>query len=116
MTSTILIKIQMGNAVINTVTDAKGIYDYAWSHGIISTQVWDGIKRHCNFSEKRHTKECKVNMVKFLECYTNIDILNIYSPLCLEDKDYEIPNSTRLVDASHGVSQHVSIILYLGSL
>ena len=98
----------MGIVVINTVTDAKGIYDYAWSHGIISTQVLDGIKRHCNFSEKGHTKECKTFRMKFLECYSDIDILNIYSPVCLKDNDYKIPNSTRL--------PHVSIILYLGSL
>jgi len=94
----------MGNAVINDITDLKEVFDYALSHGIISKQVFDGIIRNCDFSKERQTKDCKVNIAKFLKSYSDINIFNIYSPVCLEDS--ERPNSTL-----HALTQHVSIIV-----
>ncbi|KAK8463737.1 hypothetical protein PHAVU_011G028600 [Phaseolus vulgaris] len=91
--------LMMGNAVINDITDLKGMFEYAWSHAIISTQVFDGIKRHCNFSEKRHTSDCELNINKFLKSFSDIDVFNIYSPVCLKDKGYKGPNSTRPIFA-----------------
>ncbi|KAK7341307.1 hypothetical protein VNO80_24233 [Phaseolus coccineus] len=101
--------LMMGNAVINTITDLKGLFDFAFSHAIISTEVFHGIKKHCDFSEKRrtrdYTRDCQLNIEKFLESYTNIDIFNIYSPICM--KDYERPNSTRPIVVPYALTQHV---------
>jgi len=53
-----LLEIQMGNAVINDVTDLKGVFDFALCHAIISKQVYDGIRENCDFMAKNNTKEC----------------------------------------------------------
>jgi len=98
----------MGNAVINDITDLKGIYDYALGHAIISKEVYDGITRDCDLSKERQTRNCTVNIAKFLKAYSDIDIFSIFSPICL--KDSERPASTKPIIAPHSLTQCVSII------
>jgi len=101
----------MGNAVINDITDLKGIYDYALGHTIISKEVYDGITRDCDFSKERQTRNCAGNIAKFLKAYSDIDIFSVFSPICHTDS--ERPASTKPIIAPHALTQHVSIIFML---
>ncbi|QCD86096.1 cathepsin A [Vigna unguiculata] len=93
----------MGNAVINDVTDLKGVFDFALCHAIISKQVYDGIRENCDFMAKNNTKECSWNVGKFLQAYSDINIFSIYSPVCLID--YERPVSSMLHVVPYAVSE-----------
>ncbi|GER48626.1 serine carboxypeptidase [Striga asiatica] len=86
----------IGNAVINDETDTKGMYEYFGSHALISDDIAYQIKKYCDFSPKV-TKQS----VKCIEAagiadknIENIDIYNIYAPLCsnpnLTDKPKKI--------------------------
>ncbi|KAJ6907895.1 serine carboxypeptidase-like 35 isoform X1 [Populus alba x Populus x berolinensis] len=91
----------IGNAVINDETDSAGIVDYAWSHAIISDQLYHNIKQ-CDHQESV-TNECVVHYRGFAEAYSDIDIYSIYTPVCLSD--YSTRSSSRLVVAPRLLSK-----------
>ncbi|XP_027909699.1 serine carboxypeptidase-like 35 [Vigna unguiculata] len=93
----------VGNAVINYVTDLKGVFDFALCHAIITKQVYDGIRETCDFTRKEQTKECSQNVGNFLEAYTDINIFSIYSPVC--PADYDKPLSDTPNVAPYAVSE-----------
>ncbi|KAL5574680.1 hypothetical protein UlMin_016379 [Ulmus minor] len=76
----------IGNAVINEPTDSSGIFDYAWSHAIISDQLYRSIVKEC-IPRNDHINEtgpnCENNVRDLLLAYSQIDIYSIYSPICL---------------------------------
>ncbi|CAI0416318.1 unnamed protein product [Linum tenue] len=88
----------IGNAVINDETDAMGMVDFAWNHGIISDQLHRNVKQ-CFADEysrrkSRHRRQgsnnleaemmnCSNHLNGFAQAYTGIDIYSIYTPLCL---------------------------------
>ncbi|KAJ6678124.1 SERINE CARBOXYPEPTIDASE-LIKE 35 [Salix viminalis] len=74
----------IGNAVMNEETDSAGIVDYAWSHAIISDQLYHNIKE-CDHHQESVTNECVVHYRGFAEAYSDIDIYSIYTPVCLSD-------------------------------
>ncbi|KAJ0970095.1 hypothetical protein J5N97_022972 [Dioscorea zingiberensis] len=77
--------IMIGNPVLNSETDQMGMVDYAWSHAIISDQVYSKIKE-CAFYKgeiKRETKACNHAINAFVKSYSDIDMYSIYTPLCL---------------------------------
>ncbi|XP_057456085.1 serine carboxypeptidase-like 35 isoform X2 [Lotus japonicus] len=94
----------IGNAVINDLTDVNGLIDYAWSHAIISDKVYNGIAKNCDFEKENQTKACAVHVGALLGAYKDIDIYNIYSPICLDDSKRRV--STKLVVAPHLLTQH----------
>ncbi|KAL9231252.1 hypothetical protein vseg_006503 [Gypsophila vaccaria] len=75
----------IGNAVINDETDMKGMYEYFWTHALISDHLRNQIMRHCDFSPNAITQTTPCNSatddveldIQFL------DIYNIYAPICL---------------------------------
>ncbi|CAO2817366.1 unnamed protein product [Amaranthus hypochondriacus] len=77
--------ILIGNAVLNDETDLKGMYEYFWSHAIISDQVKNDIVEHCNFSSsvitQNHICQAATNQVDVDTQY--LDVYNIYAPVCL---------------------------------
>ncbi|KAI5678393.1 hypothetical protein M9H77_09343 [Catharanthus roseus] len=73
----------IGNAVINDPSDQIGLIDYAWSHAIISDQLYNDITKNCDFKSDNATSICSVSFRGFLEAYSDIDIYNIYGPVCL---------------------------------
>ncbi|KAL3502265.1 hypothetical protein ACH5RR_036714 [Cinchona calisaya] len=73
----------IGNAVINDATDQLGFIDYAWSHAIISDQLHSDIYKDCDFKNNTSTRLCSLHIRGFLEAYSDIDIYNIYAPVCL---------------------------------
>ncbi|KAM0949723.1 putative carboxypeptidase D [Dioscorea sansibarensis] len=77
--------LMIGNAVLNDETDDMGMVEYAWSHAIISDQVYNTIKKECSFfgSRKNDTKACFPAIRAFTQAYSDIDIYSIYTPVCL---------------------------------
>ncbi|MQM19980.1 hypothetical protein Taro_052994 [Colocasia esculenta] len=74
----------IGNAVINDETDQLGMVDYAWSHAIISDQLYHAVHRDCSdFNGSATGKACSSAVKAFLQAYTDIDIYSIYTPVCL---------------------------------
>ncbi|CAI9097011.1 OLC1v1033293C2 [Oldenlandia corymbosa var. corymbosa] len=73
----------IGNAVINDPTDQLGFVDYAWSHAIISDQLHSDINKDCDFKSNTSSSQCTMHIRGFLQAYSNIDIYNIYAPVCL---------------------------------
>ncbi|KAK1360499.1 Carboxypeptidase [Heracleum sosnowskyi] len=72
----------IGNAVINDDTDTLGMYDYFASHALISDQSLNEIHEYC-FSPNATDIKCDIATSKATSTlYQNIDIYNIYSPVC----------------------------------
>ncbi|CAA0816584.1 Serine carboxypeptidase-like 40 [Striga hermonthica] len=88
--------IVIGNAVINDETDTKGMYDYFGSHALISDDIAYQIKKYCDFSPKvtEQSDKCIEAAGIADKNVENIDIYNIYAPLCsnptLTDKPKKI--------------------------
>ncbi|KAK4476629.1 hypothetical protein RD792_015789, partial [Penstemon davidsonii] len=74
----------IGNAVINDETDVQGMYEYFASHAIISDETWEQIAKYCDFSPNATTQtDLCSNAAKEVDRNTNdIDIYNIYAPMC----------------------------------
>jgi serine carboxypeptidase-like clade II len=78
---------KIGNAVINDWTDTKGMYDFFWTHALISDATADAIGRHCNFSAAAaaaagSNDKCDEATSEADEALEDIDIYNIYAPNC----------------------------------
>ncbi|KAL6657452.1 hypothetical protein ACP70R_005232 [Stipagrostis hirtigluma subsp. patula] len=77
--------IMIGNAVINDWTDTKGMYDYLWTHAIISDEAADSIRKHCNFTAGESSRLCDAAQEEADGSLQGIDIYNIYAPKCQSD-------------------------------
>ncbi|KAM0836567.1 hypothetical protein ACQ4PT_062239 [Festuca glaucescens] len=79
--------IMIGNAVINDWTDSKGMYDFFWTHALISDETADGINKNCNFTPGAASNDlCDDSSSAADESLRDIDIYNIYAPNCQSEK------------------------------
>uniref|UniRef100_A0A803KRD9 Carboxypeptidase n=1 Tax=Chenopodium quinoa TaxID=63459 RepID=A0A803KRD9_CHEQI len=76
--------IAIGNAWIDDATNSEGMYDYLWSHALFSDETHAKIKQLCNFSETSTSDECDTYSSLAWEEAGNIDIYNIYAPVCVK--------------------------------
>lgn len=72
----------VGNPETNDYYDSKGLVEYAWSHSVVSDQVYRLVNRVCDFKLINWTDECNNAMNKVFDQYKDIDIYNIYAPKC----------------------------------
>ncbi|XP_008802653.3 serine carboxypeptidase II-3-like [Phoenix dactylifera] len=92
--------IMIGNGVINAETDSKGMFDYFWTHALISDETIDAIHKYCNFSPDavNQPKQCDQALEVTNNVFETLDIYNIYAPLCFSSgvtpspKRYSIKN------------------------
>ncbi|PIA28053.1 hypothetical protein AQUCO_07300021v1 [Aquilegia coerulea] len=73
----------VGNPETEDNYDYNGILDYAWSHAIISDQVYEKAKQVCDFKLINWADECNTAMEVVFQQYQEIDIYNVYAPTCL---------------------------------
>ncbi|XP_030472849.1 serine carboxypeptidase-like 33 [Syzygium oleosum] len=74
----------VGNPETNDYYDYKAVLEYAWSHAVISDQLYDKCKRACDFKVYDWSDECNKGMYTvFMTYQQEIDIYNIYAPQCL---------------------------------
>ncbi|XP_008800209.2 serine carboxypeptidase II-3-like isoform X3 [Phoenix dactylifera] len=76
--------IMIGNGVINDETDNEGMFDYFWTHALISDEAINGIHNYCNFSPNASSQpqQCQQAMDVASQSIGTIDVYNIYAPLC----------------------------------
>ncbi|KAJ3683831.1 hypothetical protein LUZ60_014058 [Juncus effusus] len=74
--------IMIGNAVINDATDTAGIFDYFWTHALISDETINVIHKNCNFSIDNGGPTCSSALDGSDTDVGNINIYDIYAPLC----------------------------------
>ncbi|ONK78758.1 uncharacterized protein A4U43_C02F22110 [Asparagus officinalis] len=72
----------VGNPETDDYYDTKGLVEYAWSHTVISDQIYDHVNKVCNFKLFNWTKDCGIAMSLVFHEYKKIDIYNIYAPKC----------------------------------
>ncbi|GAB2216526.1 hypothetical protein Droror1_Dr00024301 [Drosera rotundifolia] len=79
--------ILMGNAVINDETDSPGMYEYWWTHALISDQAHDMIMQQCDFSPNAtfQTEACLSAAYLAEKTFEDINIYNIYASFCEND-------------------------------
>ena len=61
----------------------KGSLEFLWNHGVISDEGWANIRENCTFTSKDDW-QCFVASRK--PRIGNIDLHNIYAPICLKSE------------------------------
>lgn len=78
--------LQVGNAVINDMTDAVGMYDFLATHALIADETAQDMRKYCDFSPNAPNSElsskCAAASNEAELDINHIDIYNIYAPLC----------------------------------
>ena len=64
---------QMGNSIVDTETQSKGLYDFLWSHSLISDEIYHGLVSNCT---------CNKYAEQAVKAMGNINRYNIYAPVC----------------------------------
>ncbi|WOL03248.1 hypothetical protein Cni_G11968 [Canna indica] len=72
----------VGNPETDDYYDSKGLLEYAWSHTVVSDQVYKLANRVCNFKLFNWTDKCNDAMDLVFNQYNLIDIYNVYAPKC----------------------------------
>ena len=74
--------------------DEKGLVEFAWSHSVISDQLYQHVKNVCNFRTIFFTGECTHAMNLVYTQYDKIDIYNVYAPKCNTDESALLSSSS----------------------
>ncbi|GMN40051.1 hypothetical protein TIFTF001_009279 [Ficus carica] len=88
--------IAIGNAWIDDKTSEKGSYDYYWTHALTSDESHAGIEKYCDFAN--YTSLCNKFLSQADEEVGDIDIYNIYAPLCQRPAPKSSTGSVYYVD------------------
>ena len=100
---------QIGNAIINDETDERGTYDYFATHALVSDRVVSQIQKYCDFSPNagNQSRACNAATDAVSPNIDNINIYNIYAPLCLSTN---ITARPKKASVSHNFSYLQSFI------
>ncbi|XP_078170709.1 serine carboxypeptidase II-3-like [Carex rostrata] len=90
--------IMIGNAVINDDTDNSGMYDFFWTHALISDETINAIHKNCNFSLDSSGSTCSSALENADSVFGNLDIYNIYAPLCKGSGTISPPKTPSIED------------------
>ncbi|OAY72198.1 Serine carboxypeptidase-like 34, partial [Ananas comosus] len=71
---------------INLEGIMKGMVDYAWDHAVISDQLYDDIKKSCDFALEDPGQPCNGLMDLFFHSFDPIDMYSLYTPVCTDDE------------------------------
>jgi len=72
----------VGNPLTDDYYDSKGLAEYAWSHSVVSDEIYERIKKVCDFRISNWSDDCDKAMSTVFSQYHEIDIYNIYAPRC----------------------------------
>jgi serine carboxypeptidase-like clade 2 len=96
--------IMVGNGVMNSDTDFIGTFQYAWSHALISDQLYEQVTGSC-IGSKFDIDLCNDLEVLAYNEMGNIDIYSIYAPICIANsselarqEETEIPGYDPCID------------------
>ncbi|XP_044979384.1 serine carboxypeptidase 1-like [Hordeum vulgare subsp. vulgare] len=86
--------IMVGNPYLDKMKNLIGHYEYLWSHGAISDEVWADIASSCSIDRSSINVRCYHAVI---ECQDGIlDHDNIYGPTCIIDANGSYYSSTYL--------------------
>ncbi|XP_066316317.1 serine carboxypeptidase-like 26 [Miscanthus floridulus] len=88
----------VGNAETDAYYDYKGLLEFAWSHSVISDQLYKHVKSVCTFRTIFLTGECAHAMSLVYTQYDKIDIYNVYAPKCNTDESALSSSSKNTVE------------------
>nr|POE98877.1 serine carboxypeptidase ii-3 [Quercus suber] len=74
--------IAIGNALIDDNNSIMGMFDYYWTHALNSDETNAGIHQYCNFVTGNFSSKCYNYLIQGEAEMGNLDIYNIYAPLC----------------------------------
>ncbi|KAK4477054.1 hypothetical protein RD792_016256 [Penstemon davidsonii] len=75
--------IAIGNAYIDYEDEMSGMYDYFWTHALISDEHHNAILNNCNFSTMASvTEKCQESTDEADDDIGNVFFYDIYAPLC----------------------------------
>ncbi|KAL3538893.1 hypothetical protein ACH5RR_002259 [Cinchona calisaya] len=75
--------IAIGNAYVDFETENTGMYDFFWSHSLISDEIHDNIVSNCNFSSESTVSDaCNGYVAEADNMRGDIFIYDIYAPWC----------------------------------
>lgn len=75
--------LMIGNALLDDETDQRGMIDYAYDHAVISDELYNEIKKKCNFSSEHLPKDCNDALEKYFDVYKIMDMYSLYAPTCV---------------------------------
>ncbi|XP_054799489.1 serine carboxypeptidase 1-like [Prosopis cineraria] len=67
---------------VDDETSEKGVYDYFWTHAVMSDETHEAIGKYCDFASESVSDECESSTNKAYQELGNINQYNIYSPIC----------------------------------
>ncbi|KAL5654323.1 hypothetical protein ACJX0J_033642, partial [Zea mays] len=98
-----------GNAETDDYYDYTGMVEFAWSHTVISDQLYERVKTACDFRLSPTSTECGHVMDLLYHTYDEIDIYNVYAPKCnTDDGSAPLPSSSSSADDSSASSKQQS--------
>ncbi|KAL3656065.1 hypothetical protein CASFOL_000461 [Castilleja foliolosa] len=100
----------IGNAVINDDTDIEGMWRFYGSHALISDDVASEGLKYCVFN-LNETKQCDDAVNK--SGVGNINLYNIYAPLCSNNNLTNKPNKIQVSNDAHDTSPDPCIDNYV---
>ncbi|KAF6151054.1 hypothetical protein GIB67_042389 [Kingdonia uniflora] len=87
----------IGNACLNWVTDDLGVYDYLWTHAIISDEAINNIHKYCKYPIIGDEPDrCSDGLDEVDNNTKSMDTYNIYAPLCLDKNLTDTPKETSI--------------------
>ncbi|GER44501.1 serine carboxypeptidase [Striga asiatica] len=87
----------IGNAAINDDTDDLGMIEYFQTHALISKETLNQYLEYCYYSDNADD-ECDKAWDQIAEVFKDIDVYNIYAPLCHNSNLTEIPKKASVLN------------------
>ncbi|MQL71977.1 hypothetical protein Taro_004290, partial [Colocasia esculenta] len=90
--------IAIGNAVLNDPTDNHGMYDFFWTHALTSDESHKAMSKYCDFTTDNGTfsAECQAILKEASDVMNQLDIYNIYGPLCFDGTLTGVPKTVSI--------------------
>ncbi|TXG52356.1 hypothetical protein EZV62_021525 [Acer yangbiense] len=108
--------IAIGNAWIDDDNGTKGIYDYFWTHALNSDETNAGINKYCNFANGDQSITCAQYMGQADRESGNLDIYNIYAPLCKSSAPKSLSSAGSVKDYDPCTGTYVKSYLNLAEV
>ncbi|KAJ8445730.1 hypothetical protein Cgig2_026057 [Carnegiea gigantea] len=96
----------VGNPETDDVYDLKGLLEYAWSHAVISDEQYNRAKQSCDFKASGWSNDCHNATHLVYQKYKEIDIYNIYAPICLLNHTSSSSSSSQISHANYKVENN----------
>lgn len=74
--------VQIGNAWIDDNLCTKGMFDFFWTHALNSDETNAGVNKYCDFATGKPSTSCDQYQSQGFREIGQLDIYNIYAPLC----------------------------------